>query len=250
MAKQFRLDASEIRNVLPVQLAGCFATDAIMVDGMKVGYMYREPPDHDADSGWRFMSGSESQEYMDDADNLGLYAVNTVANYDPEIVPYVYSAVGSAFERDSRTGKLAPVGRSRASGFAQGSFHLPGQWEISLPVGFCVRAEDDALVIWRDGLTLRASVFRKWFMGAGKLLKGLRNEMSPEAQNENIARESGLIRHSYEVMETDPEHDPEQYTCLISNTLARGRWLLLAIYCDTPAALSMAYDIHASVRRK
>ena len=46
---------------------GCFATDRILVDGEKVGYMYREEPadGNDWDSGWRFTAGDESQEYMD-----------------------------------------------------------------------------------------------------------------------------------------------------------------------------------------
>lgn len=46
---------------------GCFAKDRILVDGCKVGYMYREEPDVDcemADSGWRFTAGDESEEYM------------------------------------------------------------------------------------------------------------------------------------------------------------------------------------------
>ena len=32
----------------------------------KVGYCYREKPDGDWDSGWRFTAGDESEEYMDD----------------------------------------------------------------------------------------------------------------------------------------------------------------------------------------
>ena len=48
---------------------GCIATDRITVDGMPVGYMYREKPKEGAwfeeyDSGWRFTAGDESDEYM------------------------------------------------------------------------------------------------------------------------------------------------------------------------------------------
>jgi len=61
--------------------------------------MYREASDNDSDSGWRFFSGEESQEYVDDPDNLSLYDVNTIANYDPEIIPYLDAPIGSAYER-------------------------------------------------------------------------------------------------------------------------------------------------------
>src|SRR5439155_10155099 len=78
---------------------GCFATDAITVQGRKVGYMYREKPDFEHDSGWRFFSGTESQAELDDPAHTDVYDVNTVANYDPAIIPLLNSPVGSAFER-------------------------------------------------------------------------------------------------------------------------------------------------------
>ena len=37
----------------------CLATDKITVEGMPVGYMYREYPLDDMDSGWRFIAGVE-----------------------------------------------------------------------------------------------------------------------------------------------------------------------------------------------
>jgi len=46
------------------------------------------------------MSGYESQEYMDEPTNHAIYDVNTIANYDPEIVPFLNAPIGSAFERN------------------------------------------------------------------------------------------------------------------------------------------------------
>jgi len=81
---------------------GCIATDKILVDGCKVGYMYREHPDSNSnlpDSGWRFTAGDESEEYMDTPENSGVYALNTIANYDPDIIPFLTAPYGSAFIR-------------------------------------------------------------------------------------------------------------------------------------------------------
>ena len=97
--KKFRLRADQIKPLVP-GLGGCYATDMITVEGHKVGYMYREEPDFDVDSGWRFLAGVESQEYLDDPDNLTIYDVNTIANYDPDIIPFLDAPIGSAFERD------------------------------------------------------------------------------------------------------------------------------------------------------
>jgi hypothetical protein len=106
--RQFRLSASQIRP-LAIGYGGCFATDKITVDGRQVGYMYREAPDNDVDSGWRFMSGYESNEYMDNADNHAVYDVNTIANYDPDIIPLLDAPVNTAYQRDSKTGKFVEV---------------------------------------------------------------------------------------------------------------------------------------------
>lgn len=96
--KEFRIPGDEIVAVAPGR-GSCIASDMIVFDGHPVGYMYRETPDLEHDSGWRFFSGLESQDYADDAHHFALYDVNTVANYDRSIVPCLGAPVGSAFER-------------------------------------------------------------------------------------------------------------------------------------------------------
>jgi hypothetical protein len=106
--KQFRLPADQIKPLVQ-GLGGCYATEMITVQGHKVGYMYREEQDFHAGSGWRFLAGVESQQYLANPDNLAIYDVNTIANYDPEIIPLLNAPVGSAFERNARSGKLVEV---------------------------------------------------------------------------------------------------------------------------------------------
>ena len=79
---------------------GCIATNRITVEGYKVGYCYRENPDGDWDSGWRFTAGDESEEYMDDPNNAGIYKLNTICNDDPDIIPLLNTPTPCAFERD------------------------------------------------------------------------------------------------------------------------------------------------------
>lgn len=66
----------------------------------KVRFMYREQPDNEQDSGWRFFSGDETDEYVNDPGNIGLYDVSTIAQIDKDIIPYLDSPIGSAFERE------------------------------------------------------------------------------------------------------------------------------------------------------
>ena len=86
ISDSFILSSDEIENLIP-NIGYCFATDKITIEGMKVGYMYREVPNKESDSGWRFFSGTESQDYVDNPENIKIYNVNTIANYDPDIIP-------------------------------------------------------------------------------------------------------------------------------------------------------------------
>ena len=80
--------------------AGCIATNRITVEGCRIGYCYREKADGDWDSGWRFTAGDESDGYMDDPNNAGIYSLNTICNDDPEIIPLLNTHAPCAFERD------------------------------------------------------------------------------------------------------------------------------------------------------
>ena len=48
----------------------CFITKDVLVNKKKIKFMYHEQPDNESDSGWRFFSGDETQEYVDDSNNL------------------------------------------------------------------------------------------------------------------------------------------------------------------------------------
>lgn len=106
--KKFKLKAEEILELVP-NSGGCLATDKITVDGLQVGYMYREASDFEADSGWRFFSGTESQEYVDDASNTGVYMVNTIANYDRTIIPYLNYPIGTELERENDSDEFTVI---------------------------------------------------------------------------------------------------------------------------------------------
>jgi hypothetical protein len=98
MTKKFKLAKEQIKPLVSDKGA-CIASDRITVDGRPVGLMYREAPSNDIDTGWVFLAGDESDEYMEESDNHAIYALNTIANYDPSIIPLLKSPVGSAFER-------------------------------------------------------------------------------------------------------------------------------------------------------
>ena len=98
MTKAFKLTGQQI-GPLATGRGGCIASDRITVDGLPVRFFYREDADNSRDSGWRFLSGTEDDAYMAVAANHAVYDINTIANYDPSIVPWLDAPVGSVFEK-------------------------------------------------------------------------------------------------------------------------------------------------------
>ena len=100
--RNYHVKAEDVKHLLAdwEGADGCIATNRITVEGRKVGYCYREIPDGNWDSGWRFTAGDESDEYMDDPNNAGIYKLNTICNDDPDIIPLLNTPAPCAFERD------------------------------------------------------------------------------------------------------------------------------------------------------
>ena len=97
-------------NVVNRYFPRCFVTQRSLSGGEKVGYLYREDPDNDKDSGWRFVVGDESEDYMADSKNIALVSLGTVLNCDDSFVHLLDAPRGSAFERNVESGEFERVG--------------------------------------------------------------------------------------------------------------------------------------------
>ncbi len=106
--KKYKLDPKKNIELVP-KMGFCLASDKITVDGMPVGYMYREEPEEEMDSGWRYLSGTEEQDYVDNPDNSGIFDVNTIANYDRSIIYYLKMPYGTEMERIPNSDKFQKV---------------------------------------------------------------------------------------------------------------------------------------------
>src|SRR6218665_4049131 len=103
MSKKIFISADQIKP-LALGLGTCIATDKIAVQGLTVRFMYREAPIKPTDSGWRFLSGFESDAYMENANNQGAHDVNVIANIDPSIVGSLDAPIGAAFQKATEDG--------------------------------------------------------------------------------------------------------------------------------------------------
>ena len=99
---------SEPGNIVDRYSKRCFATQRILKDGAGVGCLYREAPDDEDDSGWRFTANDESQEYMDEKSNLQYVSLGRVLSCTDAFIHLLSSEVGAAFVLDTKSNTYLP----------------------------------------------------------------------------------------------------------------------------------------------
>jgi hypothetical protein len=115
MEKKLKIPTEKLRRLIQT-MGACSATDMITVESKEVGWMCRVEPETEGDSGWRFLAGDESADYLDNPDNHGIYDVNTICNYDQSIIPFLHVAPGTAYERDPNMGVFVKVDFEESQG--------------------------------------------------------------------------------------------------------------------------------------
>ena len=79
-----------------------YVSKKITEEGWKVGYMERNEPYNEQDSGWFFFAGNEDDEYTSDAGNIELiYVGNVWQQLDSDIFKYIDMPVGTKLIRIS-----------------------------------------------------------------------------------------------------------------------------------------------------
>jgi hypothetical protein len=78
----------------------CALVSRMVADEMlPVRFLYRKEPSREEDSGWRMFSAEETEEYTDDAENIAVVRLSTLAERDKRVDALLDEPVGSVFER-------------------------------------------------------------------------------------------------------------------------------------------------------
>ena len=96
---------SEEEDLVEKYIHRCFVTNEVSQKKRKIKYLYRaesigEQAEGICDSGWRIMAGDETQEYMDDSNNLQMLSLGFVLNIDDTIIDILEEPTGSQFGWD------------------------------------------------------------------------------------------------------------------------------------------------------
>ena len=81
----------------------------MLEEGFKAVRIYREAPDCEDDSGWRTRSGTEDEDYMEDAENSASVSLGAVLNQADSLVARLDQPNGSDFAREKVSAELVTL---------------------------------------------------------------------------------------------------------------------------------------------
>lgn len=210
MDKNFKLSAEDIERLIPDMGYG-FATDKITVDGKKVKSMVRQSPSAAGDSGWIFYGGGESQEYLDDPTNTSLFNLNTLANYDPDIISFLTYPPGTEIERDSN-GELQVTDPSvpqpnifLLDPVDEGMVKITEKWSFAASSRMVRRFDRGSIVIWRPGFAIWLSCYSFEARDKSERIEEILAESSSERTGEKIIENGDIKMLRYHLKEYNGE---------------------------------------------
>lgn len=241
MQKKYAVDSSQIKRLVP-DLGSCFATDKVTVSGSKVGYMVKDAPSREGDSGWVFMAGTETQEYLDDPDNTSIYAVNTIANYDRDIIPFLLYPPGTEVERNPAGRFVVLQGPSEPPDVRllypafPGSLQISKTWSFEVSMHLLRRLDEGSMVMWRPGFTIWMNLYSEsGFRSPEDRLTSLSQNAAPSRYDEETAKDEHQIRYRYRLDE--PQEDGSIQSAAYCFGFTDHEELHLSIYFDTDESL-------------
>ena len=78
-----------------------YVSKKIAEEGWKAGYIWRDEPLNERDSGWSFMAGNEDEAYVNDASNLVLMTIHQFLDLDRDVWKYIHHPAGTRMVRIS-----------------------------------------------------------------------------------------------------------------------------------------------------
>ena len=187
---------------------------------------------------------------MDDPSNHGVYELNTIANYDPEIIHFLTFPVGTEVERDQGGLRVVsghqPPAVTLLSALQPGPLAITQRCDAVTDEGLFRRSENGSLVLWRPGLTFWISASHGHTSNARDNMAHFRRRLSPRAFEVESSESAGMLRLVYRVDETGSDGRILQSYQMIG---CAGRdVIIISSYFDDEMAKGAAARLLRSVR--
>lgn len=229
-------------------IGGLMVSKMIVDEHEKIHFMYREKRSRPEDSGWRLFSGLESDEYVDNPNNFGIYNPSTLIKIDPSIAEILLKAgVGSVFERKTDKSPWSKVTDYPLEDDYMVTHRLTEEWELEINNLFEWKQEEGENLFYTTGdKSLRLSVFGNEDKTKASLYEECRQTVAEaNALKRFDFSDDKVVRIGYMIKESDAY---KEYSVIYGFSIIESGFIWSALYFDDEADLAWAIETWKGIK--
>lgn len=247
--KQDKRD-NNFENFPPI--GGLMVSKMVVDEQIKPQFMYREKRMSQEDSGWRIFTGFESEEYIDDPSNIGIYNPSTILKIDPSIVDILLKGIGSVYEKAEDGTEWYKVSDFEMEDDFMVTHKLSGNWIIDINNLFERRVEESRDLLYTTGdKSVRIAIYNE--EGKSKEAIHARHKQVIENRDQTVSKtlrtfdfsDTEIARLGYMIREGD---DDKCYGVIYGFSIIEKQFLEVVIYFDDEDDLDWAIETWKNIR--
>jgi hypothetical protein len=233
------------------EIGGVLVSKLITNQGKKPMFLFREKRTRVSDSGWRIFSGLESDEYVNNSENLGIYHPSHIIEIEKSIESLLLKGVGSVFERINEQSEWVEVLDYKLEDDYFVDHLLTSNWSIRINNLFERIKEDNGDLLYTTGdKSIRIAI---WNLKGSKeeILKdhleqiNNRDESASKTLKKYNLSDSQVSRIGYKIKESDKS---KEYEVIYAFSIIKEEVLQLAFYFDHDKNESWALETWKNIR--
>jgi len=234
-------------------IGGLMVSKLITDEGNKPMFMYREKSTRDEDSGWRIFAGYETDEYLENPNNIGIYNPSTILKIDSSIYNLLLKGIGSVYERKNENYEWYKVDDYELEDDLLVEHLLTDDWTIIINNLFeRIKEENGDLLYTTGDKSVRIAI---WNFDQSKIEIYNDHLDSIENRDESKAKtlkkyefsDSEVSRIGYKIEESDKY---KTYEVIYGFSIIDKQLIQLALYFDNKEDESWAIETWKNIKTK
>lgn len=233
-------------------IGGLMVSKMVVDEQIKPRFMYREKRMSQEDSGWRIFTGFESEEYIDDPNNTGIYNPSTILKIDPSIEDVLLKGIGSVYEKTEDSTEWYRVFDFEMEDDYMVTHRLTENWMIEINNLFERRVEEGGDLLYTTGdKSVRIAIWNE--EGKSKEAIHAEHKQDIESRDQTVAEtlktfdfsDAEVDRLGYMIREDDGD---KSYRTIYGFSIIDEQVLQVAIYFDEEEDYNWAIETWKNIR--
>ncbi len=216
-------------------IGGLMVSKLITELGKKPMFMFRGKREVPEDSGWRIFSGFESDEYVNNPENIGIYHTSHIIEIEPTIKNLLLKGIGSVFERKNEKSEWYKVDDYELEDNFIVEHFLTDKWVIKINNLFERKKEENDDLLYTTGdKSVRIAIWnfeqskKEFYQEQLKSIENRDTSKSPTLANYEFS-DSDILRIGYKIKENNAS---KAYHVIYGFSIIEKEVIQIALYFD------------------